>query len=133
MKVAAMEAPESADVGPPAPTTMGSRWARTGWGRTVLVAVGVLVVCEIVALAGGNSSALNLVALLSFIVSVFTLWFGALIEALRAPDWLWARASQSKPLFVVLIVLLVVLGSALYLSIARPALCRATQGAPHRN
>jgi len=93
----------------------------------------VLVVCEIVALAGGNSSALNLVALLSFIVSVFTLWFGALIEALRAPDWLWARASQSKPLFVVLIVLLVVLGSALYLSIARPALCRATQGAPHRN
>ena len=53
------------------------------------------------------------------------LWLLSLVDALRIEDARWARAGQSKLLWVLLIVLLGLLGSLLYLAMARPALRRA--------
>ena len=72
-------------------------------------------------------STLDAIAVWCLVIFVPTLWLGSLIEALRVPDWLWGEASQSKPTFVLLVVLLSLLGCVLYLSIARPALHRAVQ------
>jgi hypothetical protein len=53
------------------------------------------------------------------------LWIWSLVDALCIPDRQWTGAGQSKVLWVLVIVLVGLLGSLLYLVIARPALSRA--------
>jgi hypothetical protein len=52
------------------------------------------------------------------------LWLWSLVDALRVSDQTWNTAGQSKLMWVVVIILLGLLGSALYVAIARPALKR---------
>jgi hypothetical protein len=52
------------------------------------------------------------------------LWLVGLVEALRTPDGQWEVAGQSKLLYVLLMVFLGLLGTLLYVLIARPALKR---------
>lgn len=49
----------------------------------------------------------------------------SLVDALRFDDRRWVAAGQSKILWVLLIVFLGVLGSLLYLVMARPQVARA--------
>jgi len=46
----------------------------------------------------------------------------ALVDAVRTDDVRWQIAKQSKPFWIVVIVILGILGTALYAGIARPAL-----------
>ena len=57
------------------------------------------------------------------------LWVWSLVDALVIPDLQWTAAGQSKLLWVLLIVFLGLLGSLLYVVLARPSLGRA---APRR-
>ena len=50
------------------------------------------------------------------------LWVWALIDALRINDQTWAAAGQSKLVWVVVIILLSVLGSILYIAVAKRAI-----------
>ncbi|HET6804135.1 MAG TPA: PLDc N-terminal domain-containing protein [Frateuria sp.] len=52
------------------------------------------------------------------------LWLAALVDALRVPDPVWARAGQGKLLWVLVVVLAGVIGALLYAVMARPALGR---------
>jgi hypothetical protein len=74
--------------------------------------------------------ALPLVVIL-FVASValFVWWLLVLIQALRVPDHDWAAAGQSKILWVLVMVLLGILGTILYVLIARPALARTLPSA----
>lgn len=55
-------------------------------------------------------------------LALFVWWLLVLIQALRVPDHDWEAAGQSKILWVLVMVLLGVLGTILYVLIARPAL-----------
>lgn len=55
-------------------------------------------------------------------LALFVWWLLVLIQALRVPDQVWTGAGQSKILWVLIMVLLGVLGTILYVLIARPAL-----------
>lgn len=59
-------------------------------------------------------------------VGLFVWWLLVLIQALRVPDHDWAAAGQSKILWVLVMVLLGILGTILYVLIARPALGRTS-------
>ena len=52
------------------------------------------------------------------------LWIWSLVDALRITDPQWDAAGQSKVLWVILIAVLGILGSILYVLMARPALTR---------
>lgn len=66
----------------------------------------------------------SLFALIS--LAVFVWWLLVLVQALRVPDNVWTGAGQSKILWVLLMVFLGVLGTILYVLIARPALARTS-------
>lgn len=57
-------------------------------------------------------------------LALFVWWLMVLVEALREPDPAWVAAGQNKILWVLLMVFLGVLGTVLYVLIARPALAR---------
>jgi hypothetical protein len=57
-------------------------------------------------------------------VVVTALWIWSLVDALRISDATWDAAGQNKVLWAILIALLGILGSVLYLFMARPALTR---------
>jgi hypothetical protein len=63
-----------------------------------------------------------------FVMSVglvmLAVWIWSLVDALRFSDQRWVTAGQSKVLWVILIVLLGLLGSLLYVVVARPAVLR---------
>lgn len=59
------------------------------------------------------------------VLAVFVWWLVALIEALKTPSSQWQAAGQSQILYVVLMVLLGVIGTILYVAVARPALRNA--------
>lgn len=63
-------------------------------------------------------------------LALFAWWLIVLIEALRAPDQAWVAAGQNKILWVLLMVFLGVLGTVLYVLIARPALARMSPPRP---
>lgn len=54
------------------------------------------------------------------------LWIWSLVDALRITDQQWDAAGQNKVMWVILIAVLGLLGSLLYVVMARPALSRAT-------
>lgn len=51
-------------------------------------------------------------------------WLIVLIEALRRPEQDWAAAGQSKILWVLMMIFLGIIGTILYVFIARPAFAR---------
>lgn len=57
-------------------------------------------------------------------LAMFAFWVWSLVDALRLDDRRWVAAGQSKILWVVLIAVLGLLGSILYLFMARPAVTR---------
>jgi hypothetical protein len=61
------------------------------------------------------------IVLLAWVACV-ALWIWSLVDALRFADREWAAAGQTKVLWVVLIVFLGLIGSLLYVRLARPAL-----------
>lgn len=58
-----------------------------------------------------------------------SLWLGPLVEALSVPDHIWARAGQTKIMFVLLMLLLPFVGLFLYVAIARPGIHQAALAA----
>jgi uncharacterized membrane protein (DUF106 family) len=52
-------------------------------------------------------------------------WLNSLVQALKVPDSQWREADQSKGLYVALMIVLGLIGTILYASIARPALREA--------
>ena len=52
----------------------------------------------------------------------FVFWVWALVDALRRSDAEWVRADQSKLVWILVMIFLGVLGSLIYLMVARPAL-----------
>jgi len=68
------------------------------------------------------------VAVLVVIVIGGALWLWSLVDALRIDEQTWDAAGQSKLVWVVVIILLGLLGSVLYVGIARRAL-KATSSA----
>ena len=65
------------------------------------------------------------VFLLLVMVPLFIWWVLCLVEAVKVPDSTWAAADQSKLLYVLLMVLVGVLGTIVYVVVARPALRQA--------
>lgn len=58
-------------------------------------------------------------------LSTLGIWVWALADSLRRPTAQWAAAGQSQVVWVLVIVVANLIGSVLYLAIARPALNRA--------
>lgn len=56
-------------------------------------------------------------------------WLLMLVDALRVPQHVWKAAGQSQLVYVLLMVVVGVLGTIVYVAIARPQLRDA--GAPH--
>ena len=54
----------------------------------------------------------------------FVWWLIMLIEALRIPSLTWQAADQNQVLYVLLMVFLGVIGTILYMAVARPRLVR---------
>ncbi len=72
-----------------------------------------------------NASLLVLpLAVISMVLFVW--WIVVLVQALRVPEADWVAAGQSKILWVLVMVLLGILGTILYVLIARPALGRTS-------
>jgi hypothetical protein len=55
-------------------------------------------------------------------LAVFVWWLLMLVDALKMSDSTWAVAGESKLLYVLLMVFLGVIGTILYVAIARPKL-----------
>ncbi|MCW2782214.1 MAG: hypothetical protein JWR35_2663 [Marmoricola sp.] len=55
-------------------------------------------------------------------VALFVWWLLVLIEALRTPMSQWEAGGQSQLLYVLLMVFLGVIGTILYIAVARPQL-----------
>lgn len=72
--------------------------------------------------------ALVLLVFFAAMVVGFIWWLVVLIEALKIPDPVWTAAGQNKIVYVALMVLLGVVGSLVYVVVARPQLRAA--GAP---
>lgn len=65
---------------------------------------------------------LFLLVFFGIVVAVFIWWLVVLLEALKIPDQVWDGAGQNKILYVLLMVILGVIGSILYVVVARPQL-----------
>ena len=68
--------------------------------------------------------AIGLLVLLILVVGLvgFAVWLWALIDALQRPDSDWRSADQSKIVWILVIVLVGIIGSLIYLVVARPRL-----------
>ncbi len=55
-------------------------------------------------------------------VALIVWWLLVLIEALRTPSSQWAAAGQNQLVYIVLMVLLGVIGTIVYIAVARPQL-----------
>lgn len=66
----------------------------------------------------------GLIVVVVFLIGLgsFAVWIWGLIDAATRPDWIYRRTGSSKVLWIVLIVLLGVVGSAIYLLAIRPKL-----------
>ncbi len=62
-------------------------------------------------------------------LALFAIWIWGLVDAATRPDWLYQRTGSSKVLWVILIVVLGIVGSAIYLMAVRPKLV-SVQGPP---
>lgn len=70
-----------------------------------------------------NSLLLLVMAALALVgVALFVWWLLVLIEALKTPSAQWSAAGQNQVIYVVLMVLLGIIGTILYIAVARPAL-----------
>jgi hypothetical protein len=67
-------------------------------------------------------SALLVVIVMAVGLAVFVWWLRVLIEALRTPSQQWAAAGQNQLVYIVLMVLLGVIGTLVYIAVARPQL-----------
>jgi hypothetical protein len=54
--------------------------------------------------------------------AVFVWWVLVLIEALRTPTSQWAAAGQNQIIYIALMVLLGIIGTIVYIAVARPQL-----------
>ena len=68
--------------------------------------------------------ALGLFVLLILLAALvgFAFWLWALIDALQRPEAEWQRAGQSKLVWILVMIFLGLLGSFIYLVVARPRL-----------
>lgn len=55
-------------------------------------------------------------------LALFAWWLVMLIDALRTPGMTWESAGQSQLLYVLLMVFLGLIGTVLYVAVARPKL-----------
>lgn len=62
--------------------------------------------------------------LMLFALIPFVWWLLCLIQAVKVPDSQWAAADQNKIVYVLLMVLLGLIGTIIYVIVARPALRR---------
>lgn len=68
------------------------------------------------------SSSLFALVFAAVAIAAFVWWLVVLIEALKTPSSQWSAAGQNQILWVVLMVLLGLLGTILYVLVARPPL-----------
>jgi heme/copper-type cytochrome/quinol oxidase subunit 4 len=71
-----------------------------------------------------NIGVAELQVLVGLALILLVLWLVFLIDALRRPEGEWQAAERSQLVFVLLMVFLGLLGTLLYVFIARPALRR---------
>jgi hypothetical protein len=64
--------------------------------------------------------------LIMLFLAAAALWIWSLVDALRIPDQRWTVAGENKILWVILIVVLVLLGSLLYLLMPKKKLGSTT-------
>jgi hypothetical protein len=69
-----------------------------------------------------QSSVSEWIVVIIFGGGIIALWLWILYLALRVPRERWAEAGQSRPLWIFLIIVLGVLGAALYLMLVAPSL-----------
>lgn len=67
-------------------------------------------------------SGLLLVIVLVVIVALSAWWLVMLIDALRTPNTKWQSVGQSQLVYVLLMVFLGIIGTVLYVAVARPKL-----------
>ncbi len=63
-----------------------------------------------------------LVVVLAVAVALFAWWLIMLIDALRIPSTTWQSAGQNQLIYVLLMVFLGLVGTVLYVAVARPKL-----------
>jgi hypothetical protein len=70
----------------------------------------------------------GLIAILFPLIALasFAIWIWGLVDAAARPDWVYQRTGSSKVLWVILIVVLGIIGSAIYLLAIRPKLLTAS-------
>ena len=68
--------------------------------------------------------ALWIIPFLLLSVAAFVWWLACLIQAMSTPDSVWTAADQSKLLYVLLMIFLGVIGTIVYVLVARPPLKR---------
>ncbi|RJS45943.1 PLDc N-terminal domain-containing protein [Nocardioides cavernaquae] len=69
-----------------------------------------------------SGAAVFVLVLLVLMLAFFVWWVLMLIDALKVSDATWSAAGESKILYVLLMVFLGVIGTILYVVIARPKL-----------
>lgn len=71
------------------------------------------------------------VLLLVFVVfgiAGFAFWVWSLVDAIQRPDAEWELAGQSKLVWILALIFVGIIGSFIYLLVARPALEEANRG-----
>jgi len=71
------------------------------------------------------------VLLLVFVVfgiAGFAFWVWSLVDAIQRPDAEWELAGQSKLVWILALIFVGIIGSFIYLLVARPALEEAKRG-----
>jgi hypothetical protein len=68
------------------------------------------------------ASLLFLIVLVVPFIAAFVAWLVMLVDALKVSDATWSAAGESKLLYVLLMVFLGLIGTILYVVIARPKL-----------
>jgi len=76
------------------------------------------------------SSGLAVVLAALVLVAVFRWWLMVLVEALRVPESRWEAAGESRLIYVLLMIFLGIIGSILFIAVARPRLRAARVPAP---
>ena len=65
---------------------------------------------------------------LVFGVAGFAFWVWSLVDAIQRPDAEWELTGQSKLLWILVLIFVGIIGSFIYLLVARPSLEEAKRG-----
>lgn len=96
----------------------------TNFGIRTLAVAGGFVPTNVVSQAVDLLVPVGSVIALAAVIAGLGLWLWSLVDALRIKDQIWDAAGQNKLVWTFVIILLNLLGSILYVALARPPLRR---------